>query len=66
MGTQMGRWLDEGIGVITECTGLGNELLGYWAFVLIVMLVGGVGWIMNSFEVHEAQGVFISPRDDMG
>ena len=26
----------------------------------------GVGWIMNSFEVHEAQGAFISPRDDMG
>ena len=31
MGRQMGRWLDEEIGVITECTGLGNELLGYWA-----------------------------------
>ena len=22
----------------------------------------GVGWIINSFEVYEAQGVFISPR----
>lgn len=31
MGRQMGRWMDEGIGVITECMGWGNELLGYWA-----------------------------------